>query len=156
MKILGLDPGPTATGFAFVDASAGQIERVLASGHSANSQIRAMLQQTPADVVALEMIASYGMPVGKDTFETCVWIGRFEETMDRRNTVFQLRFTRPEVMQALCHSSRAKASNVRQALIDLIGPVGTKKAPGPLYGVTGHAWAALGIAVLAARVFYGR
>jgi hypothetical protein len=41
---------------------------------------------------------------------------------------------------------RAKDANIRQALIDKLGAVGTKKAPGPLYGISGHLWAALAVA----------
>jgi hypothetical protein len=46
---------------------------------------------------------------------------------------------------------RAKDPNVRQALLDKIGPVGTKKNPGPLYGVSGHGWSALAVAVYASE-----
>jgi hypothetical protein len=53
----------------------------------------------------------------------------------------------------LCNSMRAKDANVRQALIDRFGPVGTKKQPGKLYGVATHYWAALGVAVYSADVF---
>ena len=41
-------------------------------------------------------------------------------------------------------------ANIRQALLDLIGPQGTKKAPGPTYGVRSHEWAALAVAVTVA------
>jgi hypothetical protein len=34
-------------------------------------------------------------------------------------------------------------------LIDKLGVVGTKKNPGPLFGMKSHAWAALGVAVTA-------
>ena len=41
---------------------------------------------------------------------------------------------------------------IRQRLIDLFGPgkdveIGTKKKPGPLYGLHGDEWAALAVAV---------
>ena len=59
---------------------------------------------------------------------------------------------RHEVKLHLCGSARAKDANVRQALIDRFGPgkelaIGRKAAPGPLYGMTGDCWAALGVAV---------
>lgn len=157
VKILGLDPGPERTGIVGVEAVDGAIQRVQFAGTYPNPEVRALLRHTPADVVALEMIASYGMPVGASTFETCVWIGRFEETIDNRpdaSQIRRMRFTRPQVQRGLCFSTRARAANIRQALIDLIGPVGTKKAPGPLYGVTTHAWSALAIATLAAQAHH--
>jgi len=46
---------------------------------------------------------------------------------------------------------RAKDANIRQALLDLIGPQGTKKTPGPTYGIKSHTWAALAVAVYAAN-----
>jgi hypothetical protein len=41
---------------------------------------------------------------------------------------------------------------VRQALIDRLGPQGTKKNPGPTYGMRSHLWAALAVAVYAGDV----
>jgi hypothetical protein len=46
---------------------------------------------------------------------------------------------------------RAKDANIRQALIDKIGPQGTKAQPGPTYGIKSHSWAALAVAVYAAQ-----
>jgi hypothetical protein len=58
---------------------------------------------------------------------------------------------RATVKAHLCRSAKAKDSNVRQALIDLFGgkenAIGTKKTPGPLYGISGDVWAALAVAV---------
>jgi hypothetical protein len=46
----------------------------------------------------------------------------------------------------ICGTPRAKDPNIRQALIDKYGAPGTKKNPGPTYGVSSHLWSALAIA----------
>ena len=74
------------------------------------------------DEIVIEMIASYGMPVGESVFQTCVWIGKFAQAYEKY-------IYRKEEKMNICHSMRAKDSNIRQALIDRFGPVGTKKNP---------------------------
>jgi hypothetical protein len=101
-----------------------------------------------ADVVVIEEIASYGMPVGREVFQTVRWAGRFEEAACRDTPVEYLR--RLAVKTHLCHSAKAKDANIRQALLDRFGgehAKGTKRAPGPLYGVSKDVWAALAVAV---------
>ena len=96
--------------------------------------------------LAIEMIASYGMPVGAEVFETCVWIGRFIQAWGGPFT----KIYRREVKSFLCGDSKAKDGNIRQALIDRYGgssAIGNKKSPGPLYGITKDVWAALAVAV---------
>jgi len=140
MTILALDPGTTDTAFVLWDG-----RRILDAGHFPNAEIRQVLIGREYDAVATEMIASYGMAVGKEVFETCVWIGRFLEIA---HTETRLCYRR-DVKLHLCHSPRAKDANVRQALIDRLGPQGTKKNPGPTYGMKSHLWAALAVAVYA-------
>jgi hypothetical protein len=107
-----------------------------------------LLLINPAIIVAVEMVASYGMPVGKEVFETVLQIGRLQEFSENRDVTFRLIY-RLQVKQHLCHDSRAKDSNIRQALLDRFGPPGTKKAPGVLYGIKSHLWSALAVAVYA-------
>ncbi len=99
------------------------------------------------DVLVVEMIASYGMPVGREVFETCVWVGRFLQAWPGETE----RITRGAIKLHLCGSMRAKDANVRQALIDAFGgkdkAIGTKRAPGALHGVSGDVWSALAVAV---------
>jgi hypothetical protein len=101
------------------------------------------------DLMLIEMVACYGMPVGKETFETCVWIGRFIEAFNGRTEYVYRR----DVKLTLCNSMRAKDANIRQAILDRFPAtgggrtpqVGTKAKPGPLYGVKSHAWSALAV-----------
>ena len=106
-----------------------------------------------AENLAVEMIASYGMPVGREVFETCVFIGRLLQQWYQTHppSTAQLVY-RKDVKMHLCGSPRAKDAHIRQALLDKLGPVGTKKEKGPLYGVKSHAWAALAVAVTALNV----
>lgn len=98
--------------------------------------------------LVIEQIASYGMAVGETTFETVFWSGRFAEAygMDRVH-----RMKRLAVKLHLCHDSRAKDQNIRQAIIDRFGgkdrAIGKKATPGPLLGVSGDLWAALAVAL---------
>lgn len=140
--ILAIDPGTAESGWCrYRDG------RVIASGVMPNEQMRDEIRYGTTAVLAIEMIASYGMAVGREVFETCVWIGRFVECFPRPSDVRLV--YRKDVKMHLCGTPRAKDANIRQALLDLVGPQGTKAAPGPTYGVKSHAWAALAVAVTA-------
>lgn len=144
--VFAIDPGPKESGWCVLSG-----HRVAASGVAKNGDL---LERVKAldwiDELAIEMISSYGMPVGAEVFETCVWIGRFIQAWDGPSE--PVKVYRRDVKLHLCGTPRAKDANVRQALIDLIGPQGTKKQPGPTHGVKSHAWAALGVAVTAAGI----
>lgn len=151
MIVVAIDPGPLQSGWVIYDAG-----RVLGSGVELNGSILQLLESQPRDRrLAIEMIASYGMAVGKSVFDTCVWVGRFQQVWHAPAAVRLV--YRQEVKLHLCQSANAKDSNIRQALIDRYPPtgggktpqVGTKDKPGPLYGMSSHAWPALGVAIVA-------
>lgn len=148
--VLAIDPGTTESAFVVWDG-----ERVGEMGIVPNNRLRDTLDfwcidhsEDGPDWCAIEMVEHYGtgMPAGREVFETCVWIGRFQEVFAGGNDVVTL-LPRRKVKMHLCGSMRAKDANVRQALIDRFGPPGTKKNPGELYGVKSHLWAALAVAV---------
>lgn len=147
MSILAIDPGPEYSAWVLFDTLHGG--RLLRHGHHTNSVVLAMLERCD-DALVIEMIASYGMPVGREVFDTCRWIGRFEQQWARHNGSPASLVFRKDVKIHLCGSVKAKDGNVRQALMDRFGGSkckGTKKNPGPLYGVSGDVWAALAVAV---------
>jgi hypothetical protein len=142
--ILAIDSGTTQSAFVQFDESKNLI---VDHGILPNPEMRQILIGREYDLVALEMIASYGMPVGASTFETCLWVGRFIELARTESRLVY----RKDIKMHLCGSMRAKDGNVRQALIDLIGEQGTKKNKGPTYGISSHSWAALAVAVYTAN-----
>jgi hypothetical protein len=150
MSLLAIDPGTHESGW--VEYRDG---KVWESGVAPNHLLLDKVRETSADALAIEMIASYGMAVGREVFETCVWIGRFVQAWKQPEAV-KLVYRR-DVKLHLCGSPKAKDANIRQALIDLfpatgggkIPQIGTKAQPGPLFGVSSHAWAALGVAITA-------
>ena len=102
--------------------------RPIQVGKFKNEQLEVSVANANYDLLVIEMIASYGMPVGKEVFDTCVWIGRFKELAIMRNKEVEYIYRKDEKMN-ICHSMKAKDSNIRQALIDRFGEVGTKKNP---------------------------
>jgi hypothetical protein len=95
--------------------------------------------------VVCEEVKSFGMPVGKEVFDTVLAVGRFMQLCEACGVNFHL-VGRQEVKLFWCNSPRAKDANVRQALIDHYGKAGTKKNPGATYGISAHLWSALAIA----------
>lgn len=143
VKLLSLDPGPTQTGWCIFDGTS-----VVDSGtHDNHDVLQWVKAGQGCDFLAIEMIANMGMAVGATTFDTVRWIGRFQQAWHAPDAV-KLVFRR-EVKSCICNSQRAKDANIRTALIDLLGEQGTKKNPGPTYGVSSHAWSALAVAVTA-------
>lgn len=127
------------------DADAGLCEHYI----SPNDWVLAYLDvyaAAPNDVLVIEQIASMGMAVGQEIFETCFWSGRFAQAWIRHGRRCE-RLKRIDVKLEICGQARAKDANVRQALIDRFGGRLATKAGGQLYGVSGDAWAALAVAV---------
>lgn len=150
LEILAIDPGPTDS--AFVHLADG---RLGSFGCVENELLMARLEASDVTrrLLVIEKVESYGMAVGAEVFETVFWSGRFAEMWAGKGGAWD-RIGRGPVKMHLCGSMRAKDGNIRQALIDRFSggqgekaAKGTKKAPGPLYGVSSHIWAALAVAV---------
>lgn len=147
MKILAIDAGNTYSGVAIVELPE---FRLVWFGKLPNEEVYDVVKNFHIDEVALEMVACYGMPVGKDVFETCVWIGRFIEQLKGHKISYVYR---KDEKMCLCGSLKAKDSNIRQALInryakhDYKTGKGTKKNQDVFYGVANDVWQAIAVAV---------
>lgn len=151
VTILALDPGNTQTGYAVLEMPE---FRLIKFGKADNTSLLTLVANSDilydVDAVAIEMIDSFGMAVGREVFETCVWIGRFHQASDHPNTHYVYRKEEKEI---LCGSLRAKDANIRRALIDryarhdLKNGKGTKGNPDVFYGVSKDVWAAIAVGV---------
>jgi len=144
VTVLAIDPGPTESAWVILDGA----ECIVRFAKSENPYLcdGIMTKLVEADYMVVEQIASFGMPVGFEVFETVYWTGRFCQA---HYALLKpgFRLPRLKVKQHLCHDSRAKDGNIRQALIDRFGgPAATKKG-GPLYKISGDVWAALAVGV---------
>ena len=156
MRILNIDPGPIESAFALLD----EMARPLAFAKVPNDDLARFLVpaggHTPwigtPDLVAIEMVASYGMAVGAEVFDTCVWIGRYAQLAENAGSRTLL-VKRPDVKMHHCHNRGAKDSNIRQALVDRFAygqpnfGKGTKKSPGFFYGFGADVWQAYALGV---------
>lgn len=156
MRLLAIDPGNAESAYVVIDGD----RRPLWFDKIDNDLLRDILHdhQTFADWeidrAVIEMVASYGMTVGAEVFETCVWLGRFAEILSWRGYETEL-IKRHPVKLHHCHSAKAKDSNITQALVDRFAPgqpnhgKGTKADPGWFYGFKADVWQAYALAVYA-------
>ncbi len=146
---LAIDPGTHQSAFVVLESSGRVLDHAKLDNEKLLEHIRS--RELHADALAVEMIASYGRPVGSEVFLTCVWIGRFVESWGRDHLLCY----RKDVCAFLCGSSQGVNDGViRQRIIDLYGPgrdvaVGTVKTPGPLHGVKADVWQALAVGLYA-------
>ena len=136
-RVTGVDPGTTKSAWIIIDD-----QEVMTFGWVPNNELAWDLGLGGDSAVGLEWIESYGPDInaGADVFNTCRWIGRFEQAvengLDDRPCYL---ITRREVRLQLTGMANAKNKHIRQALLDMWGgkadAIGSKKAPGPLYGI---------------------
>jgi len=144
--IVAIDPGTTTSGIVVIEGSLDEWKITQIHADMPNSEVVDKLFERCYHFFVCEKIACMGMAVGETTLETVYWTGRFAEALNRKLSRELHRITRSEIKLHLCHSARAKDANVNQRLLDIWGPKGTKKNPGPTYGMSSHAWSALAVA----------
>lgn len=144
VSVLAVDPGCERSAWAFYDAG-----EVFSIGILPNDQFICHLDKYlhGPTVLAIESVESYGMPVGREVFRTVLWSGRFVQKWNGQAAPVLV--PRRAVKLALCGSARAKDSNVRRAVLDLLGEPPTKARPNPRYPrrPSKDEWSAIAIAL---------
>lgn len=145
--IVAIDPGTFESAYCVMDGlEPVEFDKVQ------NSELLGKIRNGDFDgsSVYIEMISSYGKAVGRTVFETCVWIGRFEEAAG--NAVL---IPRREVKRRLGLPAGCKDSDVIAYLAQNHAPgvpnhgKGTKYNPGPFYGFKTDVWQAYALGVAA-------
>ena len=144
MVVCGIDPGPDASAAVWWDG-----KQVIRCEYAVNfSVLRSVLDDEYCHL-CVEMVQSYGRPAGVALFETAYWAGRFIQAA----TYTVERCFHKDIKLYFCGRFQGiKESNVKQAIMDRLGGnhfqlKGNKKNPGPLYGIKGHMWSALAVAM---------
>ncbi len=150
-KVLAIDPGNIESAYCILRRDG---LRPLAHGKVENRALEEMIHsgELAFDEVCIEMVASYGMPVGREVFDTCAEIGRLSFLFERMG--FEPHGVyRKEVKLHLCGQARAKDSNIRMALIerfckhDFKHGKGTKDKPDWFYQFRADEWSAYAVGV---------
>ena len=153
-RIIAIDPGNIESGYVVVEHDYGEIQRVIECGKVENDAVFGVLKKyaNAKTLIAIEMIASYGMAVGKSVFDTCVWVGRFtERALYYASPVIQI-YRKDEKMN-ICGTLKAKDANITRALADRYASgepnfgKGTKDKKGFFYGFKADIWQAFAVAV---------
>lgn len=142
--ILAIDPGNGQSGVVRYDGS-----RVLFAGNIENADVLKIIADDVSDVLAIELFVATNQRLGNESIETIHWGGRFHQASGDPDSV--LLIPRLQVKKALGLNQRHGDSDVNAALLQVVGPKGTKADPGPCFGVSSHAWAALGVAYAAMK-----
>lgn len=132
MRVLAIDPGPTSSAFVVYDG------RILEHDELANDALLARLIERNFGteyVTVIEQIEGFGLPVGRELFETVWWSGRFAQA----SRPFE-RMPRKVVKRHLCGRINTKDRDVRLALATRFGGGFPK-------GFVSHRFAALAVAV---------
>ena len=148
MKFLAIDPANKDSGYVLMDDYK-PIEFDKVDNEYLLKYIDELLKKHPNCHIAIEMVASYGLPVGKDVFDTCVFIGRIIEHCNSWSFVY-----RKDVKLNMCHTMKGvNDTTVRRSLIDRFAKhdfktgKGTKNNPDWFYGFKADVWSAYAVGV---------
>ena len=153
MIIVGIDPGPEKCGFCVYDTESRKVIEAKKDLPVVEVLAGIDIYSSQADLVGIERVQSYGIP-GSTLLRTSEVVGRLWQCSESLRLPTVLLYRR-EVLRGLDVTGKGnRDSLVRERLIEMHGGTrklaqGTKKEPGPLYGVASHAWSALAVAVVA-------
>jgi len=170
MYVLAIDPGSEYSGVAYYNVTE---HTVIWADDTRNGLLSAMicswddgLYSGHDSIMAIEQLENQGQFVGRTTFDTGEWIGRFRQAWEMGGRE-SYRISRRDVKTVMCGGNTFTDPNTgaQKTVNDTIvsravrnrfpatgggkrPEVGTKAQPGPLYGIKGsHQYSAIAIAL---------
>jgi hypothetical protein len=156
VRIIGIDPGPEESAYV-IWSGIGIITKNNLDNHGLLSVLQLaadpyLMEEREEKHIycAIEQVRGFGLRCSNEIFDTCEWSGRFLQAFGEERTIM---IPRKEAHEHICpNSGMTHDKYIREALIKRFGPgelkaIGVKKHPGPLYGITGHLWSALAVAL---------
>jgi hypothetical protein len=143
--ILAIDPGNIETAYVVWNPEKQEIKY---KGKVNNAYMVSFLKRNHAafDIILIEMIASYGMAVGREVFDTCRFVGELEAYCKIFDAKYRLVY-RKDVKMHHCGTMKSNDSAIRQQMILKYGEPGTEKKPGKItHGLKADMWQAFAIA----------
>ena len=99
--ILAIDPGNIESAYCVIEK---ETYKPIEFGKVKNHNIIDLINKDyECNDLIIEMIASYGMAVGKEVFDTCVWIGRFIETALISNKDYEYIYRKEGAIIWICY-----------------------------------------------------
>lgn len=154
--VMAVDPGeyhsPDGHGYAVLRGKPGKMHLWKQGCGSREDVLRVKREVAAAELnlaLVVEQLTAFG-PSSPALFNTAESIGAYRMAWGSF-----LEVKRPEVKAHWLGRSNGKDSEIWGAMQERFGQAGSKREPGVLYGVKGHARAALALAVLAADQLQG-
>ena len=166
VTILSVDPGTTTSGWVFTK----EFEVLEAGSGTANDTVCHLIRSLPWDYLLIEEILMVysGRTVGQSTFRTQLWAGVYfthGHQLAPRHAAVRL-IPRVDAVDWFRPQGKRTANDatIRKEVLKRYPAtgagktpeVGTQALPGPLFGVTDHAWQALGNAVFFLEHYHKR
>src|SRR3972149_11779445 len=98
----GIDPGNTHSGYAHVRED----YSLVGADKISNNEMLSHIKTIPIGIIIIiESLQSFGMPVGREVFETAYFIGRMMQICSDRGLNYYL-YPRPEYAKCICGVQR--------------------------------------------------
>ena len=146
MRILAIDPGPVESAWVLWDTKKHDFIKPLSGRNKGLEQNNKVIGMLPfladgdIDLVAIEMISSYGLSVGRSTLITCCVVGQIIQKCMDNNIPFKL-YGRPTIKGQIGGRTDAE---IRSSLRIRYGE--SRKGE-KLEGVKNDIWSSLALAV---------